>query len=136
VAAATTGSRREGSSADGDEWSYDGAVMPASIRLLVGFACLSCAHCAASYVRGRVTDCRDSSPLEGVEVQLMSRGSIVSWGAEQTAKDGAYEFQVEHARDVLPVTLTMTRPGYQATQKIYASVPSSGEDVCMQPTVR
>jgi hypothetical protein len=110
--------------------------MPASARLLVVVACLACAHCAASYVRGRVTDCRDSSPLEGVEVQLTSRSSGVSWSAEETAKDGAYEFQIEHAHDVLPVTLTTARRGYQSTQKVYASVPSSGEDVCMQPTTR
>jgi hypothetical protein len=105
-------------------------------RLLVCLVCISCAHCAASQVRGRVTDCRDSTPLEGVEVQMTSHTPGVSWSAEETAKDGAYAFEVQRAHDVLPVTLTMARHGYQNTQKVYESVPSSGEDVCMQPTMR
>jgi hypothetical protein len=109
--------------------------MPSPLRLL-GLACLFGVQCAASYVRGRVTDCRDSSPLAGVEVQLTSRTSGVAWTAEETGGDGAYTFQIEKAHDVLPVTLTVAKQGYQSTQKVFTSVPSGGEDVCMQPTIR
>jgi hypothetical protein len=110
--------------------------MPALARLVLGLACVGCAQCAASYVRGRVTDCRDSSPLEGVEVQLTSHAPGVAWGAEETSNDGAYTFQVERARDVVPVTLTVAKHGYQSTQKVYGSLPSGVDDVCMQPTMR
>jgi hypothetical protein len=109
--------------------------MPATPRFF-GLVCIFVVQCAASYVRGRVTDCRDSSPLEGVEVQLTSRTSGVSWTALQTGGDGAYTFQVDKAHDVLPVTLTVAKQGYRATQKVYTSVPPGAEDVCMQPTMR
>jgi hypothetical protein len=69
-------------------------------------------------------------------VQLTSHAPGVAWGAEETSNDGAYAFQVDHAHDVVPVTLTAAKQGYRSTQKVYESLPSSSEDVCMQPTMR
>jgi hypothetical protein len=97
---------------------------------------LACTQCAASYVRGRVTDCRDSSPLEGADVQLASGASGAQWSPEETGSDGAYAFQVAGARSVVPVTLTAVKKGYQSVQKTYDAVPAGAEDVCLQPTIR
>jgi hypothetical protein len=87
-------------------------------------------------VRGRVTDCRDSAPLDGADVQLSSGTPGAEWNAEQTAQDGAYAFDVGRVKDTLPVTLTVGKKGYRSTEKILSSVPSGGLEVCLQPTVR
>jgi len=91
--------------------------------------------CAGSFVRGRITDCRDSAPLAGADVQLTSRSPDAAWSAAQTGSDGAYGFQIEEATRVMPVTLTATKHGYGTVQRKYSAVPVS-EDVCLQPTIR
>lgn len=87
-------------------------------------------------VRGRVTDCRDSAPLDGADVQLSSSTPGAEWNAEQTGQDGAYAFDVGHGKDTLPVTLTAGKKGYRSTQKVLSSVPSGALEVCLQPTLR
>lgn len=104
--------------------------------LAVCLASVPTMHCASSYVRGHVSSCRGASPLEGAEVQLTSDAPGVEWGAEETGSDGAYAFDVGHAKDILPVKLTVAKKGYQTTQKTYSSVPGGAEDVCLQPTIR
>jgi len=101
------------------------------------FVALACTQCAASYLRGRVTDCRDSSPLEGADVQLVSSGAPgTQWSPEETGSDGAYAFQVAGAKSVVPVTLTAVKKGYRSVQKTYDVVPAGAGDVCLQPTMR
>lgn len=114
--------------------------MPFTVRraahVTAGVACLLCTQCASSMVRGRVTDCRDSSPLDGADVQLSSSTPGAEWSAEQTGQDGAYAFDVGHSKDTLPVTLTVGKRGYRSSQKVLPSVPSGVLEVCLQPTVR
>jgi hypothetical protein len=93
-------------------------------------------QCAATQVRGRVTDCRDSTPLDGADVQLTTHASGSAWEPEQTGSDGAYAFEVGHNQDVLPVTLTAAKHGFRTTQKVFPSMPSGASDVCLQPTMR
>ena len=108
-----------------------GAMTWASSPLLV----LACSACVSSSLRGRVTDCRDSAPLEGADVQLTTQAPGVAWNAQQTGSDGAYTFNVED-RGALPVTLTAVKRGYQTVQKTYSATPSNMQDVCMRPTKR
>lgn len=96
---------------------------------------LVCTQCVSSYVGGRVTDCRDSSALEGADVQLTTQAADVAWTAQQTGSDGVYAFKVD-SKQVLPVTLTAAKKGYRTTQKTYSSVPDGPQDLCMQPTMR
>src|SRR5579862_1807750 len=112
------------------------AALRHAAYLAGGVCCLLCAQCASSMVRGRVTDCRDSAPLDGADVQLSSGTPGAEWNAEQTAQDGAYAFDVGRAKDTLPVTLTVGKKGYRSTEKVLSSVPSGGLEVCLQPTVR
>ncbi|MGH7434175.1 MAG: hypothetical protein ACRENE_00705 [Polyangiaceae bacterium] len=69
-------------------------------------------------------------------MQLASHTPGAGWNAEQTGPDGAYAFDVGHARDTLPVTLTVGRKGYRSSEKVLPSVPSGALEVCLQPTVR
>jgi hypothetical protein len=91
--------------------------------------------CVKQQVRGRITDCRLSSPVEGADVQLTSKAPDIAWEAFQTGSDGAYSFPVDDPKLALPVTLTAAKHGYQTTQKSYSSMPGP-EDVCMQPILR
>jgi hypothetical protein len=91
--------------------------------------------CVKQQFRGRITDCRLSSPVEGVDVQLTSKAPDIAWEAVQTGSDGAYSFPIDDPRQALPVTLTAAKHGYQTTQKSYSVMPGS-EDVCMQPILR
>jgi hypothetical protein len=93
------------------------------------------AACVSSTLRGRVTDCRDSSPLEGADVQLTTQAQGVEWIAQQTGSDGAYAFKVDD-KSVMPITLTAVKGGYQSVQKTYDSMPNAGQDVCLRPTKR
>jgi Carboxypeptidase regulatory-like domain len=109
---------------------------------LVAFAAMAAAlavaattGCVKQQIRGRITDCRLSSPVEGADVQLTSRAPDIAWEAVQTGSDGAYSFQVDDPQRALPVTLTAARHGYQSTQKSYSAMPGSA-DVCMQPFLR
>jgi len=105
------------------------------------FAAVAAAFAAAStgcvkqQVRGRITDCRLSSPVEGADVQLTSKAPDIVWESVQTGSDGAYSFQVDDPRQALPVTLTAEKHGYQTTQKSYSAMPGP-QDVCMQPILR
>jgi hypothetical protein len=91
--------------------------------------------CVKPQIRGRITDCRVSSPVEGADVQLTSKAPDVAWEAVQTGGDGAYSFPVDDPRLALPVTLTAAKHGYQTTQKSYSAMPGP-QDVCMQPILR
>jgi hypothetical protein len=91
--------------------------------------------CVPSYIRGRVTDCRDSSPLEGADVQLTAQAAGAQWPAQRTEGDGAYSFKVDD-KGLMPVTLTAVKSGYQTAQKNYDSFSSSPQEVCMRPTKR
>jgi hypothetical protein len=92
--------------------------------------------CMKQQIGGRITDCRLSSPVEGADVQLTSKGTPgVAWDAVQTGSDGAYSFPVEDPKQAFPVTLTAAKHGYQTTQKSYSAMPAP-EDVCMQPILR
>jgi hypothetical protein len=91
--------------------------------------------CVKQQVRGRITDCRVSSPVDGADVQLTSKAPDISWEAVHTGGDGAYSFQVDDPPRALPVTLTAAKHGYQTTQKSYSAMPGP-EDVCMQPILR
>ena len=104
--------------------------MTARLLLLLGWTA-----CVPSYIRGRVTDCRDSSPLEGADVQLTAQAAGAQWPAQRTEADGAYSFKVGD-RGLMPVTLTAVKSGYQSVQKTYDSVASSPQGVCMRPTKR
>lgn len=98
---------------------------------------LSCAACTASTLRGRVTDCRDSSPLEGADVQLTTEAPGMAWPAQQTGSDGAYAFQVESKGvGVTPMTLIAVKSGYQSAEKPFATIPGAALDVCLRPTKR
>ena len=103
--------------------------------LLPTLPVLACAACTASYLRGRVTDCRDSSALEGADVQLTTQAPGVTWPAQQTGSDGVYAFQVGN-KDVAPVSLVAVKAGYQSTEKTFASVTGGTQDVCLRPTRR
>jgi hypothetical protein len=108
---------------------------------LVLFAAMAAALAAATtgcvkpQVRGRITDCRLSSPVEGADVQLTSKAPDIAWEAEKTGSDGAYSFEVTDPKLALPVTLTAVKHGYQSAQKSYSAMPGP-EDVCMQPMLR
>ena len=91
--------------------------------------------CVKPQIRGRITDCRSSSPVEGADVQLTSKAPDFAWEAVQTGGDGAYSFEVGDPQRALPVTLTAAKHGYQSTQKSYSAMPGP-EDVCMQPFLR
>jgi hypothetical protein len=105
-------------------------------RLVTVALAIGTAGCVRdAYVRGRITDCRGSAPLEGADVQLTSQIPDVAWDALKTGPDGAYAFQVRHAPTSMPLTLTAAKHGYQTVQKRYSAVPDA-EDVCMQPTIR
>src|SRR5262249_33309465 len=98
-----------------------------------GMAGSGCARSA--YVRGRITDCRGSAPVEDADVQLASPVPDVGWDALKTGPDGAFAFKVPDPSKTLPVTLTAAKHGYQSVQKRYSAIPDA-EDVCMQPTIR
>ena len=89
----------------------------------------------ASYLRGRVTDCRDSAPLDGADVQLTAKAAGAAWSAQQTASDGAYAFKMDD-KSVVPVTLVVAKDGYRSTEKTYGSIPSGAQEVCLRPTKR
>jgi len=91
--------------------------------------------CVKQQIRGRITDCHLSSPVEGADVQLTSKAPDIAWESVQTGSDGAYSFQINDPRRALPVTLTAEKHGYQTTQKSYSAMPAP-EDVCMQPILR
>jgi hypothetical protein len=93
-------------------------------------------HCASTQIRGRVTDCRGTTPLEGADVQLTTHVPGAEWQPEQTGSDGSYAFEVGHDQGVLPVTLTAGKKGYRSTEKVFSSVPAGASDVCLQPTAR
>jgi hypothetical protein len=116
---------------------YDDPMKPKLVVFAAAVAALAAATtgCVKAQVRGRITDCRGSSPVEGADVQLTSKAPDIAWEAVQTGSDGAYSFPVDDPRRALPVTLTAAKHGYQTTQKSYSAMPGP-EDVCMQPTVR
>ena len=96
---------------------------------------LACPACVASQLRGRVTDCRDSTPLEGADVQLTARAAGAAWTAQQTGSDGAYTFKVDD-KSVMPVTLVAVKAGYRSAEKTYDSIPNESQEVCLRPTKR
>jgi hypothetical protein len=100
---------------------------------VAGIAGTGCAK--SSYVRGRITDCRGSAPVEDADVQLASPVPDVAWDALKTGPDGAFAFKVPDPAKAMPVTLTAAKRGYQSVQKRYSAIPDV-EDVCMQPTIR
>lgn len=101
----------------------------------VALLLLASPACMASSLRGRVTDCRDSTPLDGADVQLTAQAGGTVWPAQHTGGDGAYAFQVDDKGGV-PVTLIAVKPGYQSAEKTYSSIPSAAQDVCLRPTKR
>jgi|SRR5580658_872413 hypothetical protein len=110
--------------------------MNRTIRFPLALGCsLAAVGCAGSFVRGRITDCRDSTPLQGADVQLVSQSPNAAWNATQTGSDGEYGFRIDAATKVTPVTLTAAKHGYGTVQRTYATVPVA-EDVCLQPTIR
>jgi hypothetical protein len=100
--------------------------------LLLVFACPAC---MASYLRGRVTDCRDSAALDGADVQLTAKAAGAAWTAQETGNDGAYAFKVED-KSFVPVTLVVAKAGYRSAEKAYDSIPSGTQEVCLRPTKR
>ncbi len=100
---------------------------------LAGAAAAGCAKSA--YVRGRITDCRGSAPVEDADVQLASPAPDLGWDALKTGPDGAFAFKVPDPTKAMPLTLTAAKHGYQSVQKKYSAMPDA-EDVCMQPTIR
>ena len=110
------------------------AVRPfAAFAVVLVVAATGCARSA--YVRGRITDCRGSAPLEDADVQLASQAPDIGWDALKTGADGAFAFKVDSATKAMPVTLTAAKHGYQTVQKKYSAIPEAN-DVCMQPTLR
>lgn len=106
----------------------------ASVRLPIPvLLTLVSASCVGTYVRGRVTDCRDATPIDGADVQLTTKAPGAGWESEQTGGDGAFVFKVED-RSAMPVILTAAKRGYQTAQKMYST--GSEEGVCMRPTSR
>jgi hypothetical protein len=107
----------------------------ASVVLVVGAAAWLATGCATTSIRGRLTDCRDSTPLAGADVQLATDAPNMGWDAIKTAADGSYEFKFGDATQLMPVTLTASKNGFGTIQKRYSAVPPAG-DICMQPTQR
>jgi hypothetical protein len=109
------------------------AGMRSLLPLVIALAWTGCVKPA---VHGRITDCRGTSPIEGVDVQLTSQTPDVAWDAVQTGSDGAYAFAVGDAARAMPVTLTAAKRGFQTVQRTYSSMPSGDDAICMQPTTR
>jgi hypothetical protein len=105
------------------------------MMLLLALAVAGTGCAKSSYVRGRITDCRGSAPVEDADVQLASPAPDVGWDAVKTGPDGAFVFKVPEPAKALPITLTAAKHGYQSVQKRYSAIPDV-EDVCMQPTIR
>ena len=101
------------------------------LMLLALAACVK-----TNQLRGRVVDCATSSPVDGADVQLMSKATGTSWDAIQTAGGGEFAFDLQAPASQVPLTLTAVKKGYQSAQKTFTSVPSGTEIVCIAPTLR